>query len=478
MRYRSLLGPMAGIVLPYAAYLLLRSHASIDGHFAMPRGHFYIVSAVACLALVIAIAVGVAGSRLRNIKVSFLALSFVSIAELFMVHGLSTPNFILHATNLPGIAAQMSVLLASFWLWLSAFSTDHRLVRVLSKHQSRLIPAWTAALAVMGVTGMLFPHTAAFIPLNVHPLNGAMVALTIALNGIVMYRYYQSYLYSRFPLQIAIVYSSGWLIVAQLIMVTGEIWRASWWLYHFLLLASMIVMVAGLIRQYASNRSLADAIRALYTSDPIERITGSISPSVKALMAATEQKDPYTAGHNFRVTMYALKLAEELQLRPDELRALAQGTIVHDVGKINIPDAILNKPGRLTPEERSVIELHPVSGYEMCRTLGFMQEELGIIRWHHEKWDGTGYPDRLRGEQIPLMARIVAVADVYDALTSNRAYRQAMSHREAMRFLKDWRGTHFDPGCVDAWVRLCERDASVYQYPSQVVTEEKTVPVL
>jgi HD-GYP domain-containing protein (c-di-GMP phosphodiesterase class II) len=130
-----------------------------------------------------------------------------------------------------------------------------------------------------------------------------------------------------------------------------------------------------------------------------------------------------------------------LGLRPDQLRPLAQGTIVHDVGKIDIPDQILNKPGRLSPEERLVIEMHPVSGYEMCRSLGFMKEELGIIRWHHERWDGGGYPDQLRGEQIPITARIVAVADVYDALTSNRSYRQAMTHQEALAFLNEHNGT-------------------------------------
>ncbi|WJH36083.1 HD-GYP domain-containing protein [Paenibacillus sp. CC-CFT747] len=264
--------------------------------------------------------------------------------------------------------------------------------------------------------------------------------VTILLNGVTMYQYYQSYLYSRFPLQKAIVYSCGWLITAQVIIIRGEAWRASWWLYHFLLLGSMLVMLAGLYRQYASRQSLSGAVRALFTNDPIERVTNSISPSVQTLMASTEQRDPYTAGHNFRVTLYALKLAEELQLRPDELRALAQGTIVHDIGKMDIPDSILNKPGRLSPSERAIIETHPVIGYERCRRLGFLPEELGIIRSHHEKWNGGGYPDRLTGEEIPLMARIVAVADVYDALTSRRAYRQAMPHEEAMAFLEANRG--------------------------------------
>ena len=101
-----------------------------------------------------------------------------------------------------------------------------------------------------------------------------------------------------------------------------------------------------------------------------------------------------------------------------------------------------------------------------------MKEELEIIRGHHEKWDGTGYPDRLQGEQIPIMARIVAVADVYDALTSTRSYRQAMTHAGAMDILSRNQGSHFDPACVEAWVRVCERNPSFYPYPSDLTAEE------
>jgi len=126
-------------------------------------------------------------------------------------------------------------------------------------------------------------------------------------------------------------------------------------------------------------------------------------------MIATEKKDLYTAGHNLRVTLYALKPAKEMGFRPDQ--------------------------------QRAIIELHRVRGYEMCRELGFMKDELEIIRGHHERWDGRGYPDRLEGERIPLLARIVAVADVYDALTSHRAYRQAMSHEAAMAVLTEQRGS-------------------------------------
>lgn len=466
MTIRSIWGPVTAVLLPVGLFQWLSGQPSLDMALTMPRGHFYFVSSVALLAVVFAIAVGVTGSRVRNIKVQFLSLAFISLAMLFSVHGMSTPGFLLHATHLPGISAQLSVTLAAFWLYMSSLPSDHPAVRLLARRRALLLPVWSIGLGASGLLAMLYPHVVDFIPVNVRPLNLVLTALTLALVSVTMVRYYRSYQYSRFPLQLAIVYSSGWLLASQWIMVMGRTWQLSWWLYHALLLLSMFVMLAGLVKQYADKQSLPGALRALFTNDPIERITSCISPSVKALMAATERKDPYTAGHNFRVALYALKLAEELALRPEQLRALAHGAIVHDVGKIDVPDAILNKPGRLTPEERAVIELHPVKGYDMCRGLGFLQEELGIIRWHHEQWNGAGYPDRLKGERIPLMARIVAVADVYDALTSHRAYRQAMTHEEAMTFLDQRKGTHFDPACVEAWQRLCARDASVYRdYP-------------
>ncbi len=460
MKTRRMIGPAAGILLPYLLYEMVRGQ-SWDVHLSLPRGHFYVVSAVALLSVLIAFAVGLAGRRARNIKISCLSLAFVSLAEVFMVHGLSTPNLMLHATHLPGVAASLSVLLATFWLWMSALPTDHPFIRYFIRFEKQMLPLWTAILAVLGGLALLYPDAISFIPLNSNPLKGIAIALVILINGYTIYRYYHAYEYSRFPLQLSIVYSAGWLIVSQLIMATGETWRLSWWLYHFLLLASMVVMLVGLKSQYAAKKSLAGALRALFTTDPIERITESMSPSVKALMAATESKDVYTAGHNLRVTLYAMQIAQELQLPPDQLRALSQGSIIHDIGKLDIPDEILNKPGRLTEEERSIIEQHPARGYEMCRRLGFMKEELEIIRSHHEKWNGEGYPDRLAGEQIPRLARIVAVADVYDALTSDRAYRQAMSHEQAMAILRENRGTHFDPKCLDAWEQAVEGSSSV-----------------
>ncbi|RKN85840.1 HD-GYP domain-containing protein [Paenibacillus ginsengarvi] len=471
MKFHAFAGPLLAAAIPLLLFELMTSWSSMDTMLRHPSGHFYIVSSVAALSTVIAILAGVAGSRLRNIEVSCLSLAFISLAEMFAVHGFSTPGFVMGPSSLTGIAAQLSVFLAAVWLALSSLSSDHPLVLSLSRWKNSLVPIWTVSLGLFALVGIVFPSIVDIVPWNRNPIKSVVVVITMGLHFFTMYRYYQSYRYSRFPLQLSIVYSCALQIAAQVIMVSGKTWMLSWWIYHYLLLISMLVMLIGLIMQYASNKSIVGALKALFTRDPIERITNSISPSVKALILATETKDPYTAGHNFRVTMYALRLAEELQATPEQLRALAQGAIVHDVGKINVPDSILNKPGKLTDEERLVIEQHPVKGYELCRSLGFMKEELDIIRSHHERWDGSGYPDRLQGERIPRLARIVAVADVYDALTSNRSYRQARSHSEALAFLQEQKGKHFDPVCVDAWVRLCERDPQAYQYPAAMIRE-------
>jgi len=478
MKKYSFLGPLTAVAFPYLIFEAFHLGLFRDSEFELPSGHFYIVSLVSLLASIIAIAVGIAGRRIRNIKISFLSLSFLSLGLMFSIHGLSTPDFILGKTHLPGVAAQLSVILATFWIWLSSLPSDNPIVEFFAKKQRFLLPLWTVALSAVCIIGMMNPNIVHFIPLNAKPLNIILTIVTLLLNSVSIYRYYQSYRFTQFPLQIAIVYSSGWLLVSQLIMVRGVLWSFSWWIYHFLLLAAMIGMIIGLVKQYAVKGTLTDSIRSLFTSDPFERITNSMGPSVKALVTATEKKDTYTAGHTFRVTMYALKLAEELHLKPEQLRAIVQGGLVHDVGKISVPDSVLNKSGKLLADERALIERHPIDGYEMCRGLGFMKEELSIIRSHHEKWDGSGYPDKLKGTNIPFFARIVAVVDVYDALTSDRSYRKAWTHSEAMKYITENKGTHFDLQCVDAWEQLCTRNPSVYQYPAQTIKDQPTIQKL
>jgi putative nucleotidyltransferase with HDIG domain len=446
------------MAVPLIIFCMLNAHSSWDYQLNSPNFHFYVVSTVSGAAFALAVAIGVAAIRLRNLKISFLSLSFVSLAALFIVHGLSTPMdsmHMYHSSSVPSKAAQLSILLAVLWLWMSSMSSDRRMISWLSAHQRWLLPIWTLSLGAVCAALWLFSDQMPWLQLKQEPVARWSVTLLITgLNLWTMYRYLETYMSTRFPLQLAIVYSSGWMIAAQIINVTGKMWMMSWWIYHLLLLASIVAMIVGIYRQYQSSGSYTNSLKQLFQNNPKEWIHGYMSPAVRELIRTTETRDAYTAGHNYRVALYAIQLGEELGLSSDQLRAIAQGGVVHDIGKISIPDHILNKPDKLTPEERQVIEKHPVTGFNLCRRLGFMQEELTVIRSHHERWDGSGYPDALSGETIPLLARVTAVADVYDALTSSRSYRAALSHEEAMGIICKERGKHFDPLCVDALVRI------------------------
>ncbi|HEX7056066.1 MAG TPA: HD-GYP domain-containing protein [Bacilli bacterium] len=457
---------VVAIVLPYIMFIALSEMSRFDLMLPMPKRHFFIVSTVALLAMAIAGAVAVSGLRLRNIRLVLLSLAFISLAEVFVFHGLSTPGMMMINEHVPAFLAQLSVSLTSIWLFISSLSADHLVVRLLSRWLRPLIPAWVILLTALCVFVMVYPESVMWLPLDQNPVKWTAAGISMFLNMIVIFDYWQSYRFTRFPLQGAIVYSTGWLLIAQLIIVQGKTWHLSWWLYHFLLLGALVAVIIGLFRQYVQGETFGTALRTLFQYNPAERIKYGISASVRSLIVSVENHDAYTAGHNYRVAVYALRLAREAGFSPDELRALAQGAIVHDIGKIEVPSSILNKPGKLTADERKIIERHPVIGYEMCRKLGFMKEELEIIRSHHEKWDGTGYPDNLRGGQIPTMARLLAVVDVYDALTSERAYRKAWTHEKAMEFIEEQSGKHFDPRFVAAWKRVCASGLPECSYPA------------
>lgn len=176
------------------------------------------------------------------------------------------------------------------------------------------------------------------------------------------------------------------------------------------------------------NRMLAAAL---------EDLEANLESVVRCLVRAVEAKDPYTAGHSERVMEYSLWIGEELGLGPYEMRVLELGTLVHDVGKIGIADAILTKPGKLTDEEYAAIKTHPELGVRILEGIGLFHDCMPIVRWHHERLDGSGYPDKLKGDDIPFLVRIAAVADVFDAMTSTRAYRSGIEPKIVLKFLRE-----------------------------------------
>lgn len=177
---------------------------------------------------------------------------------------------------------------------------------------------------------------------------------------------------------------------------------------------------------------------------------------LEALLAALNTRDTETEGHSQRVTAYTVELAESMKLEMAELYHIERGALLHDIGKIGIPDRILLKPGKLTPEEWIEMKKHPVMGYDMCRKIESLQQAAQIVLHHHETWDGLGYPYGLKREEIPLGARIFAIADCLDAMTSDRPYRTALPFSTARAEIHRFSGKQFDPDIVDVFLKIPE----------------------
>nr|WP_256488158.1 HD domain-containing phosphohydrolase [Deinococcus sp. HSC-46F16] len=189
----------------------------------------------------------------------------------------------------------------------------------------------------------------------------------------------------------------------------------------------------------------------------VQEVRHALHSGVLALGVALEARDLETAGHTERVVALSVALGERLGLGGQRLEALRQGASLHDIGKLTIPDAVLLKPGKLTPEEWAVMQEHAGRGAAIAgRLSGLLPGTLDVIRSHHEKWDGSGYPDGLAGEAIPLVARVFAICDVYDALTQARPYKRAWTHEEALAELRTQSGRHFDPAVVTAFLEIVD----------------------
>ena len=189
-----------------------------------------------------------------------------------------------------------------------------------------------------------------------------------------------------------------------------------------------------------------------------EGLLKAYDATIEGWAHALELRDQETEGHSQRVVGLSLLLAKEFGFDDQELAHLRRGILLHDIGKMAIPDKILHKPGPLTEDEWTVMRQHPVFAYEMLKEIDYLKPALDIPHFHHERWDGSGYPEGLKGEEIPLVARIFAVVDIWDALTSDRPYRGAWSQEKTRQYLRDQAGKELDPEIVRVFLALIDGD--------------------
>ena len=445
------------VSVPLTLLIILLAVPALDREWYAEPFHFYVVSAASLLSGVISGVLIISARSIRQTRILFLALCFFSLAFIFSVHGLTTPEFLYeHASGALERSPWLSTLAAGFFAALSVVSIPTLMERTRLRLPEITFASFAGLILVYVGVSLAFPDWLTGFPTTEEWFRYLLTAVTMALLVFAAWRYFQSYLFARLPAQLAVMVGLLFLAEAQVSLNFGELWYYSWWLYHGLFLAAFISVLTGwtweLVRA-GDARAIADAITM---RDALSQLHRGRPADLVTLADQIENHDLETFRHVDRVAACAYAIGRELNFGAARLRDLVLAAQMHDIGKIGLPPYILTKPGKLTDEEFDQIKLHPGKGHEIVSRVRALKSLARVIRHHHERFDGGGYPDGLAGDAIPLEARIIAVADTFDALTSQRPYRAAMSIPDARAELLRVSGTQLDPACVQTLVKLLE----------------------
>ena len=418
--------------------------------------HFTVVVATASVCTAAALGLTFIGARRGDDRAVLAGGAFSIMAAFLGVHGLATPGVLLGPNGLVSLAGGASLPVGGAMLALSALPALRRPERVPA-----LLALQVAGLLVIAaLTGVVavFPGLIPSVPT---PLSGAALvtlAVGLALYGTLALRTLRTYALTRRRTDLLVALGVAWLATGLVCAMVVSAGHLGFWLGHALELAGIACVGAPVVadlRRPAPSRPLVGDLRA---ADLVLDAEAYLGPDVQALLGRLVEKDASTDQHTRRVALRAAQVGDELGLPRRVLRTLAVGGLLHDIGKLSVPDAILKKPGALSTEEFQAIRRHPAAGHELLGRIGSYSEDVRrLVRDHHERLDGRGYPLGITGEQINLDTRILTVCDVYDALVSERVYREAWTPERALALLHAEVGAAFDGRCVAALERVVRR---------------------
>jgi putative nucleotidyltransferase with HDIG domain len=436
---------LAGAVaLPAVALGLLGTREADDLYVT----HLVAVGATMLVATVAAALLTRAGTRRGDIRAVAVGTAFAAMAALLLVHALATPEVFLGEDNtgLLAFAGGATLPVGAAILCLAAHPRlrGQEGLGLFRRVQVAMV-AW---ILLLGAIGLADP---ALVPAQPEARSGPAIAtllVSLGLFALLARRAWRTFSLTRRGADLSVCIGVGWLALALAAEMCWPAWSFAWWGGHGLETIGMLaigVPVALDLRRDAPSNPLTGDLAAAQLVAAEEALLG---PQVRRLMVRLAEKDVSTEQHTRRVALLAVQLGERLGVPAGRLRALAIGALLHDIGKLSVPDAVLRKPGHLDDDEFAVIRMHPVWGDELAKQLGFPAPVCRLVRSHHERLDGRGYPDG--NTTLDLDVRILTVCDVYDALVSDRVYRDAMAEQEAFAILDAERGSAFDPACVDA----------------------------
>jgi HD-GYP domain-containing protein (c-di-GMP phosphodiesterase class II) len=440
-----LAGGLVAALIPAILHLTI---GHIEVGFSTPL-HFYAVGFSALTAAVASGALTWFGARRHDTRTMVVGTAFAAMASLLALHGLATPGVLVGMNGVVAITGGITLPIGGIILAASVLP----LPRVLRNLVPFLVLEAVLVVAVLalGLSALIRPSLVPAIPEPGSPEADILLAIGLAAYGIVGVRAFRTFLLTQRFLDLLVVIGVAWLATALVPALTMGWEYLGWWVGHEVELNGILlvgVAVAVDLARSAQGRPLAGDLSGAELVQAEDVFLGS---QVRALTVTLAEKDAYTERHTRRVALLAVQVGEELGLSKSRLRTLAIGGLVHDIGKLSVPDQILSKPGPLDDDEYAVVKQHPESGHKLLGELGgFSSSVRRLVLDHHERLDGKGYPRGISSDEIDLDTRILTACDVYDALITKRVYRAAWSHEAALEFLRSESGTAFDPRVVDA----------------------------
>ena len=415
--------------------------------------HFWSVVLSSCLATLAGVALSYGGWRRGDARAVLVGTAFTVMASLLLVHGFASPGFIVEMNGVVSLTGAATLPVGGVILALSALpsSRSPRAVAPLLVLQAALM----VGVVALGLVALWLPELVPSVPEPASLPAIATLVLGLAFYGLLALRALHTVMLTRRRAALGVFVGLVWLAGALVPALMQNYLDLAWWLGHGLEVAGVLLVgapVAADLFRASPSRPLAGDLSGAEIVSSEEAFLGS---QVGGLMRLLAEKDAYTEGHTRRVALLAVEVGEELGLAPARLRELATGGLLHDIGKLSVPDEVLKKPGALDDAEFAIVQKHPVWGDALLGRLGFSPRVRRLVRDHHERLDGTGYPD---GETfLSLETRVLAVCDVYDALRSDRVYREAWVHERAIALLREEAGEKFDRKCVEALSRVLDR---------------------
>jgi hypothetical protein len=442
-----LLGTLAALVPFVLQRVYGHQHVMFTNHV-----HFEGVGLTALTAALAAVALTIQGARRGDGRTVLVGTAFSVMASLLAIHGLATPGVLIGDNGVIAFTGGATLPVGAAVLALTALPALRRpkSVRPLILLQVVLL----AAVITLGAVGMLVPSSVPNVPAPGSPEAVSALLIGLALFGLLAARALRTFLLTRRVADLVVAIGILWLASALPPAMMLDYMQLGWWMGHGFELLGIVVVAVPVALDLSRSAQSRPLVGDVCGADLVQAEEAFLGSHVRALTLSLARKDEYTEEHTRRVALRAVQVGEVLGLTGGRLRALATGALVHDIGKLSVPDAVLQKPGPLTDDEFELIKRHPEWGDRMLIDLGFGEDVRHLVRSHHERLDGSGYPHGMGGSLLSLDTRILAVCDVYDALISTRVYRDAWTHERAVRLLRDESGTSFDAKCVTALERV------------------------